>query len=71
MANLMADISALSAFSLLVFCLLYTPCIAAVSTIKREIGGKETLGLVLFQCSFAWLCSFITYGIGSLILMRF
>jgi ferrous iron transport protein B len=71
MANLMADISALSAFSLLVFCLLYTPCIAAVSTIKREIGGKETLGLVLFQCAFAWLCSFITYGIGALILMRF
>ena len=46
-----------SALSLLVFCLLYTPCVAAVSSIKRELGGKWAVGVVLLQCGIAWICA--------------
>lgn len=51
---LTAAMSGLTAVTLLVFCLLYTPCVAAVATIKRELGGKWALGVVLFQCAVAW-----------------
>ncbi len=58
----------LSALSFLVFSLLYTPCVAAVAAIKRELGsGLKTIGVVAFQCSLAWLCAFIVYAVGSLI----
>lgn len=50
-----------SAFSYMIFCLLYTPCIAAISSIKNELGYKEAMLLVLKQCLFAWCISFITY----------
>ena len=52
-----------SALSLLVFCLLYTPCVAAVASIKRELGGKWAVGVVVAQCVIAWICAFIVYGI--------
>ena len=56
-----------AAASLLVFSLLYTPCVAAVTSIKRELGGKWAVGLVLWQCAIAWLASFLVYWIGGLI----
>ena len=54
-----------AAASLLVFSLLYTPCVAAVTSIKRELGGKWAIGLVLWQCAIAWLASFLVYWIGG------
>ncbi len=48
-----------SACALLVFCLLYTPCVAAIAAIKRELGGKQALELVVFQCVIAWLCALL------------
>ena len=56
-----------AAASLLVFSLLYTPCVAAVTSIKRELGGKWAVGLVLWQCAIAWVASFLVYWIGGLI----
>ena len=56
---LLAAITPLAALSLLVFCLLYTPCIAAIASIRRELGGKWAFGIVVFQCGVAWLVAFI------------
>ena len=56
-----------AAASLLVFSLLYTPCVAAVTSIKRELGGKWAVALVLWQCAIAWVASFLVYWIGGLI----
>ncbi|MGI6590495.1 MAG: ferrous iron transport protein B [Eggerthellaceae bacterium] len=56
---LLATITPLAALSLLVFCLLYTPCIAAIASIRRELGGKWAFGIVVFQCCVAWLVAFI------------
>ena len=59
--------TARSAVSFLVFTLLYTPCAAAVATINRELrSGVKTVGVVLMQCSVAWLVSYIAYTIGGL-----
>ena len=49
---------------LLVFSLLYTPCVAAVPSIKRELGGKWAVGLVVGQCAIAWIAAFIVRIIG-------
>ena len=57
----------LSAISLLVFCLLYTPCVAAVASIKRELGGRWAMFVVIGQCLFAWICAFIVRMIGMAI----
>ena len=60
--------SGLSAASFLVFTLLYTPCVAAVATIKKELGSRaKTVGVVFMQCAVAYLAAFIVYSIGSLI----
>lgn len=56
----------LSAVSLLVFCLLYTPCVAAIASVKRELGGKWAAGVVVGQCVIAWLMAGLVYGMGSL-----
>lgn len=56
-----------SSVSMLVFCLLYTPCVAAIAAVKRELGGKWTLFVVLFQCSIAWLVSFVAYFFAGLV----
>ena len=53
-----------SAASLLVFSLLYTPCVAAIASIRRELGGKWAAGVVLWQCVVAWLASLAVYLIG-------
>lgn len=57
-------LTSLSAFTLLVFCLLYTPCVAAVATIKRELNGPWALIVVLAQCCIAWVVAFIVRMIG-------
>lgn len=44
---------------LLIFCLLYTPCFAAIASVKRELGGKWALGVVFFQMAVAWVCAFV------------
>ena len=71
-ANLGAALGALftplSALSFLVFTLLYTPCIAAVTTIRRELGSFwKMLGVVLLQCSVAWLVGMLVYQVGGLL----
>ena len=64
--SLLGAITPLAAASLLVFCLLYTPCVAAISSIKRELGGKWAVGVVIGQCAIAWLCAFAVRLIGIL-----
>ncbi len=57
-----------SAVSFLVFTLLYTPCIAAVATIKRELKSVwATIGVVIMQCAVAWITAFIVYTLGNII----
>ena len=55
-----------SALALLVFCLLYTPCVATIATVKREVGSWYAVGLVVWQTAIAWLCAFIVYGVANL-----
>ena len=57
-----------SAVSFLVFTLLYTPCVAAIAAIRREMGSKlQALGVVVMQCVVAWIAAFVVFQIGSLI----
>lgn len=55
-----------AAASLLVFCLLYTPCVAAIASVKRELGGKWAAGIVCLQCLIAWVCAFLVYTVTIL-----
>lgn len=73
LANLNGTLSVLftplSATSFLVFTLLYTPCVAAVASIRRELGSKiQTVGVVIFQCAVAWVCAFLVFRLGSMII---
>ena len=61
--SLLSIISPVSAGALLVFCLLYTPCVAAVAAIKRELGGKWAVGIVVGQCAIAWVCALIVRAV--------
>lgn len=54
------------ALSLLVFCLLYTPCVAAVAAIRRELGTKWMLGVIVFQCLLAWAAAFAVHAVCGL-----
>jgi ferrous iron transport protein B len=65
--SLQAVLSVRTACSLLVFCLLYTPCIAAIASVKRELGAKWALFVVGFQCAVAWVCAFLVYLLGAVI----
>ena len=56
----------LSAFVFLVFSLLYTPCVAAVAAVKRELGGKWAMIMVLLQCAIAWSVAYLVHLVGSL-----
>ena len=67
-ANLVNALSPLAALSLLIFCLLYTPCVAAIASIKRELGGKWAILVVFGQCLIAWVAAFLVYTIGIIIL---
>ena len=56
-----AALTAVTAVPMLIFCLLYTPCVAAVAAVRRELGGGWACFVVLFQCAVAWLCAWIGY----------
>ena len=60
-------ISTKAAAALLVFCLLYTPCIAAIASIRRELGQKWAIGVVILQCAIAWVCAFAMYHLLMLL----
>ena len=66
-AALLGCITPVSAASLLVFCLLYTPCVAAIASIKRELGSKWAAGVVIGQCVIAWVAAFVVYLVGSVL----
>ena len=57
----------MAAASLLAFCLLYTPCVAAIAAIKRELGGRWAAGVVVMQCVVAWIAAFVVYQVGILL----
>ena len=59
-----AILTPLAAASLLVFCLLYTPCVAAIASIRRELGGKWAVGIVVWQCGVAWAAALIIRLVG-------
>jgi ferrous iron transport protein B len=65
--GILGVISPLSAASLLVFCLLYSPCVAAIASVKRELGGKAAVKMILSQCLIAWICAFIVHTVGMLL----
>jgi len=57
----------LTAVSFLTFTLLYTPCVAAIATLKAELNSRlQTAGVIILQCSVAWVCAFIVYSLGAL-----
>ncbi|WP_022750084.1 ferrous iron transport protein B [Lachnobacterium bovis] len=60
-------LTGLSAFTFLIFCLLYTPCVAAVATVKKESGRLSALKMVIFQCLVAWIVAFLVHFVGMLV----
>ena len=62
-AGITSILSPMSALALLVFCLLYTPCVAAVASIRRELGVKWAIGIVFMQCVIAWIGALVVRGI--------
>lgn len=64
---LQGSLTTVGAASLLVFCLLYTPCVAAIASVKRELGGKWAAAMVIGQCVIAWAAAFVVYHIGMLL----
>ena len=67
--NAAALISPLTAATMLVFCLLYTPCVAAIASIRRELGGRFAAGVAIFQCVIAYFAALIAHGILHLFLL--
>lgn len=67
-AAVRSAITPLAAFTFMVFCLLYTPCIAAVATIRKEQGRGSAILMVIFQCVVAWLVAWAVHLIGSILL---
>ena len=65
--SLLMSLTTPAALSLLIFCLLYTPCIAAIAAIKKELNGKWALIVVFGQCLIAWLASFVVYHLILLV----
>ena len=66
-AALSAALTPAQAAPLLVFCLLYTPCIAAVAAVKRELGGKWATIMVVNQCVVAWVCALLVRLVAVLV----
>lgn len=64
-AALVGALTLAAALAFLVFCLLYTPCVAAIAAIRRELGGKWALGIVVLQCAVAWVAAFVVYLVGA------
>ena len=65
-AALQSSLTLAGAGALLVFCLLYTPCVAAIASVKRELGGKWAVAMAAGQCVIAWIASFVIYHIALL-----
>ncbi len=65
--EMVSVISAAGAMSFLVFCLLYTPCVAAIASVKKELGGKWAAYVVVIQCVVAWIATLITYIIAGIL----
>lgn len=65
--EMVSVISAAGAMSFLVFCLLYTPCVAAIASVKKELGGKWAAYVVVIQCVVAWIAALITYIIVGIL----
>ena len=65
--NVQTLITPLAAASLLVFSLLYTPCVAAVASIKRELGAKWMAAVIIWQCVVAWIAAFIVHLLGTVL----
>ena len=63
-AELASVLAPVTAYGLLVFCLLYTPCVAAIAAIQRELGVRWALGIVAFQCAIAWVAALLVRLIG-------
>ncbi len=66
--DVLSTLTVATAIPMLVFSLLYTPCVAAVASVKRELGGKWAIAMVLFQCLVAWLVAFGAYRLALLII---
>ena len=66
-AALQGTLTVAGVAALLVFCLLYTPCVAAIASVKRELGGKWAAAMVLGQCLIAWVVAFVVYQIAGLL----
>ena len=61
-----AVLTTLTAIPMMAFCLLYTPCVAAVAAVRRELGGRWAVFMVVFQCLVAWLCALLAYLVAGL-----
>ncbi len=66
-AELSAVLTPVAAYGLLVFCLLYTPCVAAIAAVRRELGLGWAVGIVTFQCAVAWLAALAVRVVGMLL----
>ena len=66
--NAMPLFNTVTSISMLVFCLLYTPCVAAVAAIRRELGGRWVTFVILFQCVVAWLMAGLAYLIANAVI---
>lgn len=66
-AALQGSLTIAGAVALLVFCLLYTPCVAAIASVKQELGGKWAAAMVFGQCLIAWVVAFVVYQIAGLL----
>jgi ferrous iron transport protein B len=62
------SLTVVTAVPMLIFSLLYTPCVAAISSIRRELGDKWAIYVVIFQCAIAWVVSWLGYLIASAVL---
>jgi len=65
--SLLSNFTQISAYSFLVFVLLYTPCVSVIATMKKEFGNKMAIFSVFYQLSLAWIVSFIVYRLGILL----
>lgn len=64
--DVVSVITPLTAIPMLVFCLLYTPCVAAIASVNRELGAKWALFIVILQCAVAWVCAYLSYLLATL-----
>ena len=66
--EMLTAIAPAAALALLVFCLLYTPCVAAIASVKRELGRKWAAAIVVFQCGIAWITALVVKLVASMLL---